>query len=230
MAPLAGSPSLDELSVELSPEGGSVALKLVASGHRSNGTVRLRRFGPQRLIASRGEGAPTHAARRHHERHPRRQAHSQGGGAETLIHPHTHPTCRCRAASLPFLAFTTLTVALIAGFVVTIIDKEDFPDFGTAVWWAIVTLGTVGYGDVVPHTGWGRVVGSVVIIVGVTFIAFLTAVVTSLFVEEEQKTHRTLIEDAQRADQDETRRLLEDVSSRIATVETLLRDMQGQRR
>ncbi len=130
----------------------------------------------------------------------------------------------------PFLAFTTLTVALLAGLVVTIIDKRDFPDYGTAVWWAIVTLGTVGYGDVVPHTGWGRVVGSVVIIVGVTFIAFLTAVITSLFVEEEQKAHRTLIEDAQRADHDETRRLLGDVSSRLATVETLLRDMQGQRR
>ena len=130
----------------------------------------------------------------------------------------------------PFLAFTTLTVALLAGFVVTIVDKEDFPNYGTAVWWAVVTLGTVGYGDVVPHTEWGRVVGSVVIIVGVTFIAFLTAVVTSLFVEEEQKTHRTLIEDAQRAYQDETRRVLEDVSSRLSTVETLLREMQGQRR
>jgi len=130
----------------------------------------------------------------------------------------------------PFLAFTTLTVALLAGFVVTIIDKEDFPDFGTAVWWAVVTLGTVGYGDVVPHTGWGRVVGSVVIIVGVTFIAFLTAVVTSLFVEEEQKTHRTLIEDGQRAYQDETRRLLEDVSSRLSSVEALLRDLQQRQR
>ena len=129
----------------------------------------------------------------------------------------------------PFLAFTTLIVALLAGFVVTIIDKEDFPDYGTAVWWAIVTLGTVGYGDVVPHTGWGRVVGSVVIIVGVTFIAFLTAVITSLFVEEEQKAHRTVIEDAQRASQNETSRRLEDVSSRLATVETLLRDMHGQR-
>jgi voltage-gated potassium channel len=130
----------------------------------------------------------------------------------------------------PFLALTTLTVALVAGFVVTIIDKQDFPNYGTAVWWAVVTVGTVGYGDVVPHTGWGRVVGSAVIIVGVTFIAFLTAVVTSLFVEEEQKTHRTLIEDAQRAEHDETRRLLEDVSSRLSTVETLLLDIQGQRR
>ena len=130
----------------------------------------------------------------------------------------------------PFLALTTLSVALVAGLVVTIIDKEDFPDYGTAVWWAIVTLATVGYGDVVPHTGWGRVVGSVVIIVGVTFIAFLTAVVTSLFVEEEQKTHRAVTEDAQRAYQDETRRLLQDLSSRLSTVETLLRDIQGQRR
>ena len=130
----------------------------------------------------------------------------------------------------PFLALTTLTVALLAGFVVTIIDKEDFPNYGTAVWWAVVTLGTVGYGDVVPHTGWGRVVGSAVIIVGVTFIAFLTAVITSLFVEEEQKAHRTVIEDAQQVSQDETSRLLEDVSSRLSTVEALLRDMQAQRR
>ena len=41
VAPLAGSPSLDELGVEPSPEDGSVALELVASGHRANGTVRL---------------------------------------------------------------------------------------------------------------------------------------------------------------------------------------------
>ena len=130
----------------------------------------------------------------------------------------------------PFLALSTLTVALLAGLVVTIIDKEDFPDYGTAVWWAIVTLATVGYGDVVPQSGWGRVVGSVVIIVGVTFSAFLTAVVTSLFVEEEQKVHRAESEGAQHAYQDEMRQLLEDVSSRLSTVETMLADMQGQRR
>jgi voltage-gated potassium channel len=127
----------------------------------------------------------------------------------------------------PFLALMTLLVALGAGFVVTIIDKEDFPDFGTAVWWAIVTLGTVGYGDVVPHTGWGRLVGSVVIIFGVTFIAFLTAVVTSLFVEAEQEEHRQRADDAQRAAHDETRQLLHDVSDRLAAVEAMLRKIDG---
>lgn len=57
---------------------------------------------------------------------------------------------------------------------------------------------TVGYGDVVPHTGWGRVIGCVVIIFGVTFITFLTAVVTSLFVEAEQEEHRQRAGDSRR--------------------------------
>jgi voltage-gated potassium channel len=86
----------------------------------------------------------------------------------------------------PYLVVTTAALGLLAGFVVTLIDRKDFP-FGTGVWWAIVTLGTVGYGDVVPHTAWGRVVGGVVIVVGVTFLAFLIAIVTSYFVSSEQE-------------------------------------------
>src|SRR5262245_65878080 len=79
----------------------------------------------------------------------------------------------------PYLVFTTAGLGLLAGFLVTLVDRKDFPTFGTGVWWAIVTLGTVGYGDVVPHTAWGRVLGSVVIVVGVTFLAFLIAIVPS---------------------------------------------------
>ncbi len=63
-----------------------------------------------------------------------------------------------------------------------LVDRTNFPNYGIAVWWAIVTLATVGYGDVVPTTPLGRIVGSAVIILGVTFLAFLTATVTSLFV------------------------------------------------
>jgi voltage-gated potassium channel len=87
----------------------------------------------------------------------------------------------------PYLAFMTVALGLVAGFVVTLVDRKDFPTFGTGVWWAIVTLGTVGYGDVVPHTAWGRVLGSLVIVIGVTFLAFLTATVTSYFVAAEEE-------------------------------------------
>src|SRR3954470_15859115 len=86
----------------------------------------------------------------------------------------------------PYLAAMTFALALGAGLVVTIVDRKDFPTYGTAVWWAVVTLATVGYGDVVPHTAWGRVVGSVVIVIGVTFISFLIATVTSYFVAAEE--------------------------------------------
>ncbi len=86
----------------------------------------------------------------------------------------------------PVLVLVTISLALLAGFVATLTDPEDFPSFGVGVWWAIVTLATVGYGDVVPTTPWGRVVGSATIIVGVTFLSFLTAIVTSLFISTEQ--------------------------------------------
>src|SRR5436190_15207304 len=86
----------------------------------------------------------------------------------------------------PFLLLTTAGLGVLSGFVVTLVDHKDFPTFGIGIWWAIVTLGTVGYGDVVPHTAWGRVVGSVVIVIGVTFLSFLIATVTSYFVAAEE--------------------------------------------
>ncbi len=62
------------------------------------------------------------------------------------------------------------------------------PDkFGTmpqAMWWAIVTLGTVGYGDVVPVTPLGRIVTVFAIVVGFAMIALPVAIVSTAFAEE----------------------------------------------
>jgi voltage-gated potassium channel Kch len=87
---------------------------------------------------------------------------------------------------IPYLAGVIAGLAVLAGLVAFLVDRKDFPTFGDGVWWAIVTLGTVGYGDIVPHTAWGRVLGGVVIVFGVTFISFLTATVTSYFLGAEQ--------------------------------------------
>jgi voltage-gated potassium channel len=118
----------------------------------------------------------------------------------------------------PYLAAATAALAAFVGFVVTLIDKQDFPTFGDGVWWAIVTLGTVGYGDIVPHTAWGRVIGSLVIVFGVTFLAFLTATVTSLFVSSEQ--HKQQAED--REQRAETQELLRKLEQRLAAIEAKL--------
>jgi voltage-gated potassium channel len=119
----------------------------------------------------------------------------------------------------------TAGVAALAGFVVTLIDREDFPTFGDGVWWAIVTLATVGYGDIVPHTAWGRVVGSVVIIFGVTFLSFLTATVTSYFVTSQQERAAEREREAREAAADEAIALMHRLDERLTAIEARLDEL-----
>ena len=43
----------------------------------------------------------------------------------------------------PYLVAATASLAILVGFIATLIDRKDFPTFGAGLWWAIVTLGTV---------------------------------------------------------------------------------------
>ena len=105
----------------------------------------------------------------------------------------------------------------------TLVDEKDFPNFGIAVWWAIVTLATVGYGDVVPTTVPGRVVGSLVIVLGVTFLAFLTATVTSLFVSSDQDAAKKRELAGREAADKELRELLQRLDERLSAIESKLK-------
>ena len=139
-----------------------------------------------------------------------------------LEHSIQHAVARRRI--FPYLAGMTLVLALVAGFVMTVVDRTNFPNFGIAVWWAIVTLATVGYGDVVPTTQLGRVVGSAIIILGVTFLAFLTATVTSYFVSSDQDRARAQeLADREAADK-ELRELLLRLETRLSAIEAKLAD------
>ena len=124
----------------------------------------------------------------------------------------------------PFLLLTTTGLGVLSGFVVTVVDHKDFPTFGTGVWWAIVTLGTVGYGDVVPHTAWGRVVGSAVIVVGVTFISFLIATVTSYFVAAEEAEASEAIRAEAMAELADAKDFLRRIEERLTVIEAKLPD------
>jgi voltage-gated potassium channel len=123
-----------------------------------------------------------------------------------------------------YLALVTLGLGIGAGFLVTLIDHKDFPTVGDGVWWAIVTLGTVGYGDIVPHSAWGRVVGAVVITFGVTFLAMLTAIVTSAFISAEEQDARRAELEREEAVEAELRELLTEISKRLDRIEATLAD------
>jgi voltage-gated potassium channel len=124
--------------------------------------------------------------------------------------------------AFPYVALVTAVIGVGIGVVVTLIAPEDFESYGDGVWWAIVTLGTVGYGDIVPTTTWGRVLGGVVIVVGVTFLSFLTATVTSLFVSTEQEAKDAEREALRKADQEAVLEELRTIQERITTIEMKL--------
>jgi hypothetical protein len=67
----------------------------------------------------------------------------------------------------------------------------------------------------VPHTTWGRVIGSATIVFGVTFLTLLTAIVTSYFVASNQATNREQVERERGEDADDTQRLLREILTRL---------------
>ena len=85
------------------------------------------------------------------------------------------------------LSVTFLLLAFAGAVIIRVADPHDFHTFGSAVWWSLQTVTTVGYGDVVPTTVFGRVVGGVLMVFGVSFIAFLTAGVTSTVIQRAQE-------------------------------------------
>ena len=57
--------------------------------------------------------------------------------------------------------------------------KYGFTTLNASVYWAIVTVTTVGYGDITPHTPLGRIVASVLILIGYSVIAIPTGLITT---------------------------------------------------
>ena len=81
------------------------------------------------------------------------------------------------------LALTFVGLAFVGAIVIRIVDPDNFPSLGLAIWWALQTVTTVGYGDVVPTTTVGRVIGGLEMVLGISFITFLTAGVTSIVIQ-----------------------------------------------
>ena len=106
-------------------------------------------------------------------------------GQPSLIERRVRRVANARSATVG-LAVTFLALALVGAIVMRFADPDNFPSLGLAVWWALQTVTTVGYGDVVPTTNAGRVVGGLVMVIGVSFIAFLTAGVTSTVIQRGQ--------------------------------------------
>lgn len=67
------------------------------------------------------------------------------------------------------------------------VQPENFPDIPHTMWWAVATFTTVGYGDIYPVTGLGKLLAGVVAILGIGLFALPTGILGAGFVGEMQK-------------------------------------------
>jgi voltage-gated potassium channel len=95
---------------------------------------------------------------------------------------------------------------------------SNIHSYGDALWWAVVTVTTVGYGDRFPVTPGGRAVAVILMLVGIGLIGTLTATVASFFVQEHTDANKAQL---QAAHEDLGARL-DDVDARLARIEAAL--------
>jgi voltage-gated potassium channel len=94
---------------------------------------------------------------------------------------------RCRSDLLVTLFVTMMLVLLASALMYSVENQaqpEQFPDIVATTWWTIVTLTTVGYGDVYPITALGKVIGGFIALLGIGLVALPTGIISSGFMEE----------------------------------------------
>lgn len=98
--------------------------------------------------------------------------------------------------------WSELTVTLLVTFLLILLSSaimyhveheyqpKKFPNIIETFWWAVATLTTIGYGDVVPITGWGKFLSAVIALLGIGVVALPTGILSAAFTEELKKTKK----------------------------------------
>jgi voltage-gated potassium channel Kch len=118
------------------------------------------------------------------------------------------------AQAFGLVAGVTGVAVLLGGWLIAALEPERFEHVGEGVWWAITTITTVGYGDLVPATAAGRLLGAGLMLLGFAALAFVTATMASIIVGE-VKSEERLIE----REESEILALLAELNERLERLE-----------
>jgi voltage-gated potassium channel len=112
---------------------------------------------------------------------------------------------------------TTAALVILGGILMSVLDRDEFPSVWLGMWWAVQTVTTVGYGDVVPTQVQGRIIAALIMLVGIGFLSLITATVASSLLaragEDSAAAQREAAADAFRR-----------IERRLDELEQLLRD------
>jgi voltage-gated potassium channel len=121
-----------------------------------------------------------------------------------------------RPSTLPYIALLVVLLVVLSGAMMSELGEEEVGSVGDGIWWALVTITTVGYGDITPDSPGARVLAGFVMGVGIGFYALLTATVAASFVGREA-----------RAEEQELRADMREISERLERIERSLDRADG---
>ncbi|HEX7293092.1 MAG TPA: potassium channel family protein [Solirubrobacterales bacterium] len=124
-----------------------------------------------------------------------------------------------RRAAL-MIGLTSLLLTLGGGLAAWLLDRTGIENLDDSFWWALQTVTTVGYGDVVPKGGAGRIVGAILMLNGIALISVVTAIVTAMLVEQARRRHG-------RGSEAEIAATLERIEARLEAIESRIGSPRG---
>jgi voltage-gated potassium channel len=123
---------------------------------------------------------------------------------------------RPRTSAFIIAGFWALAVIVI-GVVEWLIDPRTFHTVWLGLWWAVETVTTVGYGDVVPHQTAGKVIAAFLMLGGLSLLSVITAAITSGFVSRAESQR-----EARRRAPDPTIERLDQLAAQLAEIKAEL--------
>lgn len=110
---------------------------------------------------------------------------------------------RAKSSEIGVIMGLIMIIMIISSFIMFYAEHKDnseqFPNVLSCLWWAIVTMTTIGYGDVYPITVWGKVVGSIMAILGIGLVAMPTGIISAGFLEKiDEKKKKAEKEEAEK--------------------------------
>ena len=94
-----------------------------------------------------------------------------------------------RTNGLIYILYVNFFIVLVGSSILSVVEEKSFSD---SVWWSLVTVTTVGYGDIVPSSLFGKWLAVLLMLVGIGTIGMLTSSLTNFFVKDESKTQINL--------------------------------------
>ncbi len=120
---------------------------------------------------------------------------------------------------LGYTLLIAILITVVSGIVISQVDPA-IPSIGDGIWFAWVTLTTVGYGDVAPESTAGRLIGGVLIFVGLVFFSLITANIAAFLVRRD-------VEKVERKE-GTLGHQLKDLQAQLDRIEASLERLQGQ--